>query len=798
MRKRVVFALLVILSTVLFLSTSVFCMEISARYGNPEKSMSLTAEPTDTVAALKTKIETDYQMSSAVLRLSFNGVSMEDGVMLQDYGIKEGCVLQIRFVAPSMSYGVQGIGGAGSGFLYFGINGGTPLSWRVLSTAADADATLWGQQDSLLLLSEGLVGYSDFSSLSQWNRLFYGSHFSTVEKGIVLSTKQETEKTLTAANGQVFSLSSAGVANTSYGLSDAKNRIALTLGADSKKADWWTSTDNHDGTAVVVKEDGSLGSAAIGDQKAVRAGLSLDKTKVLFSSMTEGGKSKEIKEGVALDAMSTDQLYNDTSWKLTLMDTENQTLSLGKVAKEGNLVSVEYSNAPIGPKQYISAIISDAQGSQILYYGKLKNTAGAAMETGTVSLTLPENFFTDHLRLQLFSEKCNGDKYTDYAGTLQTVTVTQNSAKKLSAFTVSQVEGAVSINEKAGTIKMSLAQGTDLRNLIPTFTASADAVVTVNDVVQVSGETVNDFSSPVTYTVTAENGSVKKYTVTASRPVSDDATLSSFWVDGAEIVPPFTQGVYNYAAKVSGNTANVTLTAIANDCRAVVSGDVGKKVLQQGFNEFLFDVTAENGNVNHYSLTIMRGTPTLNPFTDVNEEDWFYRDVLDAYAAGVLGGTSGTTYAPQENLSRAMAMVILYRLDGSPTTGGQLLYLDVPSGAWYSNAVIWAEARNITEGYEDGTFRPDDSVTREQLCTLLHRYAIYKGKDNSTYNQLSLFSDVGEISSWALKDVQWCVGNGYIRGTGDYSTLRPQDFTTRAEGIAAMIKTMDKKALGLE
>ena len=179
-----------------------------------------------------------------------------------------------------------------------------------------------------------------------------------------------------------------------------------------------------------------------------------------------------------------------------------------------------------------------------------------------------------------------------------------------------------------------------------------------------------------------------------------------------------------------------------------------------------------------------------NPFADVHPEDWFYDHVMYVYHNGLMAGTSDTTFSPYGTATRAQLAVIFYRMAGSPAVDGENSFTDVPYGpgtAWYYDAVTWAQQNGILAGYEDGSFHPDDPITREQLAMIFYNYAKYKGYNTTASGDLSAFTDAGEISAWAQEAMKWAVGSGLMSGKGN-GIIDPKGTATRAE-VAAMLHT---------
>lgn len=168
-------------------------------------------------------------------------------------------------------------------------------------------------------------------------------------------------------------------------------------------------------------------------------------------------------------------------------------------------------------------------------------------------------------------------------------------------------------------------------------------------------------------------------------------------------------------------------------------------------------------------------------FTDVKAGDWFADSVAYVQAQGLMNGTSATTFSPNTNTTRAMVVTMLYRLAGSPDVSGvSVNFQDVPAGAYYSDAVAWAASNNIVSGSSATTFSPDVNVTRDQLATMLYRYAVAQGADVSGGSDLAGYTDAGQIPDYALDAVKWAVGKGIITGRTD-TTVAPGGNASRAE-----------------
>ena len=176
----------------------------------------------------------------------------------------------------------------------------------------------------------------------------------------------------------------------------------------------------------------------------------------------------------------------------------------------------------------------------------------------------------------------------------------------------------------------------------------------------------------------------------------------------------------------------------------------------------------------------------INPFIDVKEGDWFYEAVKFMNALSLMVGTDDDVFSPDMNLSRAMVVTILWRMEGKPAPDGNGTFTDVPAGQWYTEAIAWAHAEGIVAGYGNGLFGPDDDVTREQFAVILYNYAKYKELDTEAEMFAYEYSDVDDISGWAWDAMKWANANGLILGRSARE-LAPSGTATRAE-VALMLE----------
>ena len=171
------------------------------------------------------------------------------------------------------------------------------------------------------------------------------------------------------------------------------------------------------------------------------------------------------------------------------------------------------------------------------------------------------------------------------------------------------------------------------------------------------------------------------------------------------------------------------------------------------------------------------------PFTDLTQ-DWYQESVAYVYRNNLMYGTTNTTFSPDANLTRAMFAAMLYRLAGSPRVVGTCPFPDVPSTAYYLDAVIWGEKNGVIYG-EGGKFNPDGKITREKMAAMMRRYADFCELKTDARADLSGFTDAAAVSSWALNDMKWAVAEHLLYGDTN-SRLNPTNNATRAEAAAIL------------
>lgn len=174
-------------------------------------------------------------------------------------------------------------------------------------------------------------------------------------------------------------------------------------------------------------------------------------------------------------------------------------------------------------------------------------------------------------------------------------------------------------------------------------------------------------------------------------------------------------------------------------------------------------------------------------FADVNRWDWYYEAVRYVHEKGLMNGTSATTFSPGGQMTRGMAVTVLYRMEKTPFVWGGKTFSDISDDAWYKDAVLWAQKKGIITGYEDGTFRPDSAMTRQEMVAVMQRYAAWKGVNVSPAADLSVYTDHAAIQDYARPAVGWALAVGLIEGFPD-NTVCPAAYASRAQLATVLMR----------
>jgi hypothetical protein len=176
-------------------------------------------------------------------------------------------------------------------------------------------------------------------------------------------------------------------------------------------------------------------------------------------------------------------------------------------------------------------------------------------------------------------------------------------------------------------------------------------------------------------------------------------------------------------------------------------------------------------------------------FKDLNKNAWYYEAVDYAYQNDLMVGMEEDEFAPDRKASRAMILSILWRLDGQHDVASESSFKDVSRGAWYEKAVIWAHKKGIVSGYDDGTFKPDGDITRQEIAIIVAKYLKLKGISTGAESQK--FADDDSIAIWAKDSANFLKSLGIMQGR-EGNEFDPKAGTSRAETAQLLMNLIEK------
>ena len=184
----------------------------------------------------------------------------------------------------------------------------------------------------------------------------------------------------------------------------------------------------------------------------------------------------------------------------------------------------------------------------------------------------------------------------------------------------------------------------------------------------------------------------------------------------------------------------------------------------------------------------------LREFDDLNAKAWYHDGIEHCLERNIMQGMSQTAFEADTAATRAMIVTTLYRMAGERQVEFQNDFSDVPADAWYTDAVNWAVDCGIVNGYDDGSFRPDQPATREELAAFLFRMAEYYGLNGTTSELPDRFADKDDVSVWAVPALEWAVDWNIMNGL-DEETLAPQGNASRAQ-LATVLYRFELSLIG--
>ena len=621
------------------------------------------------------------------------------------------------------------------------------------------------------------AGYFDGSiSKTAGTLTITGGYFTSDPSAYVA----EGKATLTGTDGYRFMVGNKVTTDVVPTTTTPKTDVSNTIPNEQKEA--------VQNAAASVKDNGELAAAANTVAKEVTTTATEGQQLLNNASITATAENTKIYVQTYLD-IKADNVKVGTDGKITSI-----TLDITPMSR------VVASTATTAEDIALDATTSTPKNAVILPGSEKELTN---IQTMVISFELPTNFVAE-------KDGTYPNVYVQHKGHEYTAEVSQDASGNLiatftnpdgfSPFTISTkstavatigdnkyttLQAAVDAVQNGQTIKLE-------KNCDETATVSRAVNFTLNKGSKNFTGTISAGSRYSMTTATEENGTKYTFTYVGGGSSSSGTPTTTYAVN----VNTATNGAVAADKKTASKGTTVTVTASPSkgyvvDAVKVVDKDGKDVAVTEKDGKYVFTMPGSAVTVTG-TFKAETPAPAALPFTDVKSGNWFYDAVKYAYAQGLMTGTSATTFAPNGTMNRAMIVTVLYRLEKSPAVTGASKFTDVPAGQWYSDAVAWAAANKIVNGYDETTFGPMNAVTREQMAAILFRYEQVKGLENVTLEEnLNRFPDQNKISAYAIPALQWAVGQKIINGNAD-GTLDPTGTATRAQVAQIFTNLLNK------
>jgi hypothetical protein len=398
----------------------------------------------------------------------------------------------------------------------------------------------------------------------------------------------------------------------------------------------------------------------------------------------------------------------------------------------------------------------------------------------TVSVPLPEGFAAENASLYV-KHTTKSEKTYIYRGTVSENVLSFNNPHGFSEFEIGSEDPVAMIGEVGYTsLQDAIDEAANGGTVV--VLQNASATLTTTKRVNIS----NGSGSNIVVTV---NGTEKALEPQASDTVSYVVPTVSIPYYAISLTQP-TNGSVTASCTTAAAGTSVTLTVKADEGSVVegvtVTANNGSNVdvTDNGNGSFKFTMPASKVEVTvsiKVENTDPDDIPVTKEYTDVNADNWYYKAVEYVTEKGLMNGVGDDTFEPNSNLTRAMLVTILYRLEDEPEVT-ENAFDDVNEGLYYTDAVNWAAENGIVQGYGDGKFGATDEITREQMAVILYNYAAYKQYElvsEDDLSDLSDFPDASDVSTWAQDAMRWAVGAELINGMD--GALNPSGTASRAQ-----------------
>ena len=450
-------------------------------------------------------------------------------------------------------------------------------------------------------------------------------------------------------------------------------------------------------------------------------------------------------------------------------------------------VAPKTATLTINPKE-VGLDWSELTGEELVYSGTAK--ALTATATGLAdgdSCTVTVEFVGDNVNVGTFSYKATALSNANYKLPADVSSPEYTITPKTLTITADSHEVYVGSRQPELTYTIDGLVGTDTLTIAPTLSTDANMYRAGTYAITFASEA----AAGNNYSITYVNGTltVKNY------PYIPQPTYD------VEIADDSTGGEVSASKKLAYSGDTITITVVPDAgyelTKLTVTDSHGNavSVTKISDSKYTFKMLGYDVKIDAVFAKTDTTCPggsscPMYPYTDLYTSLWYHDGIHYCIEHGLMIGTGTNIFEPNIATSRAMIVTILWRLEGSPIVNYAMDFEDVTADQWYTEAIRWAASEKIVEGYGDGKFGTNDAITREQMVTIMFRYAKYKGYDVSVGKNTNILSydDAFDVAEWAIPAMQWACGSGMIQGIadGNQMNLAPQGNATRAQAAAIL------------
>jgi len=587
------------------------------------------------------------------------------------------------------------------------------------------------------------------------------------------------------------------IGGTNYGF-DSVNKTRRDGGAAVYTDDYASATKNTgDGTDIICSVSGPLNmncELTLTVEQIITTGgaVSIPAGKVVLS--VSANATEALKSAVAsltVGGTATLKISSPSEWA----NVSYAIGSLYKLVTNGAVDSSVPTGSEIAPR---SAVGKKADGSLVFY------TTDGRKSGYSVGITI------NKLAQRMLELGCVEASIMDGGGStsLNAIYLGDNSASQIN----SPSDGYQrSVSSYIMLVTNAKPTGTATR--LALYPLSTNILVGATSAFELKAADENGYSiSPGKYVSLTVNGGVGTIspdgTFMANTAGSGNVTAASDGLIGASVQVNVVTTPDSITVKKEGSsstlgslavatesTTSLTATAMKNHVSLISQDKCYTWIADGGIGTITADGTFTAGTHNAVgTITVKAGDKSVsisvtvtNPdkFDDVKKTDWFYGAVKYVGDGGIMTGTALRIFSPNDDMTRAMVVTVLYRIEGSPALTPEMTgFSDVPTNEWYSQAIYWASQKGIVQGF-NGKFDPDGKITREQIATILYRYS----SSPATSGTLDQFTDASTASSWAKDAMCWAVEKKLINGVDSETQLSPQSNASRAQ-VATILYRM--------